>query len=138
MSRVHESKFVKNGVAWVAAFLGTSKLQFRFIIFRLRHLPSIYRGAHSNFWPALHGTCTLLLVLVELMLTGTLPLQAAHPSHKASGFTGLHTWVLVIPLSSRIEHPSSNLQDPFIYSHSAMAPTCRKAQGVECTSMQLP
>ena len=37
VSRVHESKFVKNGVAWVAAFLGTSKLQFRFIIFRLRH-----------------------------------------------------------------------------------------------------
>lgn len=121
--------------------LETSKLQLPETVFRLKHMPSIiYRGAHSNFWPALHGTCTLFLVLVELYNadTSTPPLQAAHPSHKASGFTGLHTWVLVIPLSSRIKHPSSNLQDPFIYSHSAMAPTCRKAQGVECTSMQLP
>lgn len=45
----------------------TSKLQLPETVFRLKHMPSIiYRGAHSNFWPALHGTCTLFLVLVEL------------------------------------------------------------------------
>ena len=84
MSRV----FVKNAVAWVVAFLGTSKPQFPEIVFKLRHMPPICRGALSDFWPALHGTCTL-------------PLQAAHPSHKASGFTGLHTWVLVTPKQNK-------------------------------------
>ena len=123
---------------WRMGLLGWLRFQesqVRSIIFMLRHMPSIYRGAHNNFWSVLHGTFMLLLVLAELRLTQVLFQFNQHtpPTRQVDLQV---PWVLVT--RSRIKHPSSNLQDHPFVCHSAMAPTCRKAQGVECTAMQLP
>lgn len=62
---------------------------------------TMYRGAHSTFVSTPHGTCTLLLVLVELMLTQVLLQFNQRSPPRGQVDLHVHTWVLVTPKQNK-------------------------------------
>ena len=93
--------------------------QFRSIIFMLRHMPSIYStGVHI---PISGPYCMVPSFGRTNADTSTLPVQPAHPSHKASGFTStLGASHKEQNKASIFQPPGSSLRLPF--SHGTDMP----------------